>query len=103
MNMDDMSDTPNNQSGAVELTGADVEAIRLELRHNDLVIVPPTSLRALAAEELLPALLGAGAAVRLGAGLTLDRRHRVLRALPLRFAALKAALVSRAAYPLAVA
>ena len=103
VNTEDMSDIANNHTGAVEPAGVDVETIRLELRHNDLVIVPPVSLCALGAEELVPALMGADAAARLGAGLIFDRRHRVLRALPLRFATLKAALVRWAAYPLTVA
>jgi superfamily II DNA or RNA helicase len=83
--------------------GGGAAVVTLDLYGNDLVLVPPEDLRALPLESLLEALVGPREAAGLVSAATYDRRRRVLRLLPLRFAALKAALVAWGAYPVRVA
>ena len=92
--------------GASRLTADppdDRPVVTLELRGNDLVIEPPLALRDLPLDALCAALVGPDEAPGLAAAVTPDRRHRVLRALPLHFAAVKAALLRWGAYPPRVA
>ncbi|HEY7832744.1 MAG TPA: DEAD/DEAH box helicase [Ktedonobacterales bacterium] len=81
----------------------DRETVVLDLRGNDLVIEVPERLRALPLAAQCAALVGPDEAPGLAAAVLLDRRQRVLRTLPYRFAALKAALVRHDAFALHVA
>jgi superfamily II DNA or RNA helicase len=73
------------------------------LRRNDLIIIPPPDLRAHPPQTLLHALVGTVAAAELDQFVAYDARLRALRALPLHFAAIKAALLAAAAFPLRIA
>lgn len=75
----------------------------LDVRGNDLVIEPPSALRGLSVEAQCVALVGPDEAPGLAAVVMLDRRHHILRTLPLHFAALKAALRRHGAYAVQVA
>jgi superfamily II DNA or RNA helicase len=79
------------------------EAVVLDLRGNDLLLVPPTALRDLALSDLLVRLVGAAEATGLVRVAQLDRKRRVLRLLPMYFAPLKAALLDWGTYPVRVA
>jgi superfamily II DNA or RNA helicase len=67
--------------------------VRIEWRGRDIAIVPPASLWQLADAALYGALFGEAFAGRVAALVKRDARARVLRARPLDFARLKAALV----------
>jgi superfamily II DNA or RNA helicase len=77
--------------------------ITLELRGNDIVLVPPPALAALPPDELLAALVGPAEAPGLSAIALHDRRHRVVRLSAIHFAPLKAALLAWHAHPVRVA
>lgn len=79
------------------------ETAVLDLRGNDLIIEVPERLRALPLEAQCTALAGLDEAPGLASILLLDRRQRVLRTLPLHFAALKAALLRHDAFAVHVA
>ncbi len=77
--------------------------VTLELRANDIVLVPPPALSALPPDALLPALVGPAEAPGLATVAIHDRRHRVLRLSAIYFAALKAALLAWNANPVRIA
>ncbi len=79
------------------------EVVTLELRGNDLVLVPPRSVQTLALDDMLAALAGPEEAPGIAAVATLDRRHRVVRLIAMHFAALKAALSAWGAFPVRIA
>lgn len=83
--------------------GGELGAVVLELRGNDLVIVPPPPLLGLELPALLAALVGPAEAPGLAAVATWDPRQRVVRLLPIYFTALKAALLVWGQYAVQVA
>lgn len=80
----------------------DREEVVLDLRGRDLIVVPPAALWPLDDAGLCAALFGPGEAAAARAMLVRDRRARMLRARPIDFAALKAALAA-CPYPVRVA
>ncbi|MFI5274829.1 MAG: DEAD/DEAH box helicase [Ktedonobacterales bacterium] len=95
-----MSDDPTRQPAP---PSAPDTATRLELRRNDLVIVPPSHLRTHAPQDLLRELVGPVASAELDQIVAYDPRQRTLRALPIQFATIKERLLAWAAAPLHVA
>jgi superfamily II DNA or RNA helicase len=98
-----MEDPATDTSARDERGGQPGASVMLELQGNDLLLVPPEGLRALPLEPLLAALVGPAEATGLAQVATSDRRRRMVRLLPIHFAALKAALVAWNAYPTQIA
>lgn len=86
-----------------ESTPQSAEVVLLEWRGRDLAIVPPRSLAALDDAALAQALFGPRDAARLARRFQRDRRGQFLRARPIEFAEVKAALLAWGAYPVEVA
>ncbi len=79
------------------------QPITLEWRGRDLAIIPPDSLWALDDAALLHALFGPRLAMSMRALLMRDRRGRCLRARPMAFTRIKAALRAQAGCPVRLA
>jgi superfamily II DNA or RNA helicase len=86
-----------------DVDAASEQRVVLDLRGNDLVLVPPPDLRTLPLSDLLVRLVGPAEASGLERVALLDERHHVLRLIAMYFAPLKAALRQWAAYPVQVA
>jgi superfamily II DNA or RNA helicase len=91
-----------NQADQHDKDAEAIDAILIERRGRDLAIVPPAALWQLDDNALLTTLFGAGELTGARALLTRDRRGRCLRARPMDFARLKAALEAQAAAPVRV-
>jgi superfamily II DNA or RNA helicase len=95
--------TQNSPPEPPATLAADPDAMTLELRGNDLVLVPPESLRALPLDALVEALVGPDEAQGVVGACTYDSRHHVVRLVARHYAPLKAALLAWGAYPVRIA
>ncbi|HLY32442.1 MAG TPA: DEAD/DEAH box helicase [Ktedonobacterales bacterium] len=90
-------------NGGVEAEQEQPARITLEWRGRDLALIPPVALWPLADDALYAALFGPAEAQGAQAIFARDRRGRCLRARPMDFSRIKAALLAHSAYPFAVA
>src|SRR5215470_5231386 len=91
------NDTGNEASDDASEDTPQPELATIELRGRDLAVVPPTAWWLLDDQALYTALFGSTGAAAASALLTRDRRGRCLRARPLDFARITAALSSHGA------